>query len=296
MVKIIRDYWLRLLAHRKRAALEKRAWKAKRLVLRIVSSLLLAAGASYSQVNPTADSAFLGQFLPTGPSYTNLTRALYAWYKFDEGSGNTALDSSGNNLHAGWTNSGYTWVAGKVGLAMSFDRSLKPSAVCTNLTNMAFPSSGNSGTVTWWSFRTNAFNSGIWESSWGFWGSAFMGCSIFSDNNWNVGWAIGSDHRLIFANTAEINQINTWVWYCWSWGPGSTANAFYTNGVTCVTGVFNSGEDGGNSGVPMQLNSDGNPINTDNHWGGKLDDMRFYTNRLTDAEIDYLYHKWYGQP
>jgi ligand-binding sensor domain-containing protein len=43
---------------------------------------------------------------------------LVAWYKFDEGSGTTALDSA--NGHNGTVN-GATWTAGKVGGALSFD-------------------------------------------------------------------------------------------------------------------------------------------------------------------------------
>lgn len=265
-------------------------------MVKTILALLLSAFGLFAQVNPSADPAFLGQFLPTGPTFTNLTRALYAWYKFDEGSGTTALDSSGNNFHAGWTNSGFTWVAGKVGLAMSFDRSLKPLAVATNFTNIAFPSSGNSGTVTWWSFRTNTYNSGIWENPWGQPGLGAMSLNIYTDNKLYIGLTLGSDHRIVVVNTPSINQLNTWVLYCYSWGPGSTGQRFYTNGVACAIQSDGLGEDAYNNGLPMLIGMDGNAPNTDCHWGGKIDDLRFYTNKLSDAEIDYLYHKWYGQP
>lgn len=45
---------------------------------------------------------------------------LVGYWKFDEGSGNTATDSSGNNNH-GTLNNGPAWVPGKFGKALSFD-------------------------------------------------------------------------------------------------------------------------------------------------------------------------------
>jgi hypothetical protein len=45
--------------------------------------------------------------------------SLLAWYKFDEGTGTTAFDSSGNENHGVIT--GATWVVGQLGGALNFD-------------------------------------------------------------------------------------------------------------------------------------------------------------------------------
>jgi hypothetical protein len=45
---------------------------------------------------------------------------LVGWWKFDEGSGTVAYDSSGNGNDGNLTN-GPTWTTGKIGGALSFD-------------------------------------------------------------------------------------------------------------------------------------------------------------------------------
>ena len=49
-----------------------------------------------------------------------ILNGLVGWWKFDEGSGTVAYDSSGNG-HDGNLTNGPTWVAGKIGGALSFD-------------------------------------------------------------------------------------------------------------------------------------------------------------------------------
>ena len=49
-----------------------------------------------------------------------LLNGLVGWWKFDEGSGTVAYDSSGNGNNGNLTN-GPTWTTGKVGGALSFD-------------------------------------------------------------------------------------------------------------------------------------------------------------------------------
>jgi len=55
-------------------------------------------------------------------SIANATQNPVVWYKFDETSGTTAADSSGNGKNATLTN-GPTWVAGKINNAVNLDGS-----------------------------------------------------------------------------------------------------------------------------------------------------------------------------
>ena len=53
-------------------------------------------------------------------AYADITSNLISWWKFDDGSGTTAIDSSGNG-HSGTLTNGPTWTAGNIGGAISFD-------------------------------------------------------------------------------------------------------------------------------------------------------------------------------
>jgi len=57
---------------------------------------------------------------PAQAQSPDITTGLVGYWKFDEGSGTTASDSSGNNNHGTLVN-GPTWTTGKVGQALEFD-------------------------------------------------------------------------------------------------------------------------------------------------------------------------------
>lgn len=84
-------------------------------------------------------SAGLGQLeLPTISAENSVSSGLVAEWKFDEGSGTTAVDSSGNG-NTGTLLNGPTWVLGKVGNALSFDGvddSVSVPTVSGSLNNM----------------------------------------------------------------------------------------------------------------------------------------------------------------
>src|SRR3990167_8305115 len=61
-------------------------------------------------------------FLPVSDVHAqDITTGLAGHWKFDETSGTSASDSSGNN-NTGTLTNGPTWTAGKIGGALSFDR------------------------------------------------------------------------------------------------------------------------------------------------------------------------------
>src|SRR3989344_1376303 len=64
---------------------------------------------------------FLGILVDTLPLSADITSSLVGYWNFDEGSGITATDSSGNN-NTGTLVNGPTWVPGKIGIgSLSFD-------------------------------------------------------------------------------------------------------------------------------------------------------------------------------
>jgi len=98
------------------------------LTLASNSGNLAKTGYTFAGWNTAADGS--GTSYAPGASYTsNAAVTLYAkwaavlvWWKFDETSGTTAADSSGNNNEGTLTNMGGTeWTAGKLNNCLSFD-------------------------------------------------------------------------------------------------------------------------------------------------------------------------------
>jgi len=77
---------------------------------------------------PSSAQKFFREYvaIPSANAQTaDITTGLVGHWKFDEVSGTTATDSSGNN-NAGTLTNGPTWTAGKIGGALSFDGILLP--------------------------------------------------------------------------------------------------------------------------------------------------------------------------
>lgn len=221
------------------------------------------------------------------PGITNVTQGLYAWWKFDDGSGTTPVDSWTNGFNATFVNTP-VWTNGIIGGALYFDAAGSQNLGVLGMTNLAFPA----GTVTWWIKQAAAYNSGTVRGMWKEFGSGAneFSAQVFSDNGWYVGWyaGAGGDQRLkVVAGPTDWPQ-NTWIHYAFTWDSAAGCN-LYTNGV-----LFN--------------HSGGNPTPADfspNHfligyagayYTGFIDDFRIYTNVLSASQIGYLYHQWYAQP
>jgi len=78
---------------------------------RVMCLLLLGVGLTFSQVNPAS-----------GAFNVNSDPSLISWYRLDETSGTTAVDSSASG-HDGTLNGGTEWVAGQLGGALQFNGS-----------------------------------------------------------------------------------------------------------------------------------------------------------------------------
>jgi len=59
-------------------------------------------------------------FLPLAVHAQDITTGMVGHWKFDEGSGTSAVDSSGNN-NTGTLTNGPTWTTGKIGGGLSFE-------------------------------------------------------------------------------------------------------------------------------------------------------------------------------
>ena len=196
---------------------------------------------------------------------------LIAWWKLDEGSGNTALDGSGHNHH-GTIGGTPDFVPGYNGDALDFDGSTDYIDVDGQLVSGTF-------SLTMWIYpRDIPYSSGFY--------------AVLHNDAWNA----GSLHVHLRNTTSIINaDINsgpgvesTTVLQADQWyhcaltvtTTGGNASKLYINGVLENTG---SGGTGTPYLGPMVIGAwDGG---TTRHYHGLMDDIRIYDKVLTVEEI-----------
>lgn len=214
------------------------------------------------------------------PTYTTTTTIpsesnLVAYYKFDEGTGITTTDSSGNGNGGTLKPStgGPNWVDGIKNKALDFDG--VNDYVDFSLTNFQNPT--NQITVSAW-VKINQmknFNRILARDSWSTAG--------------NVSWLLYANAtHFIFGISNETIQYNAWVlgsanaWYYLTGVYNGTDLKLYLNGVlkftTPISGLIFSP-------ITYLRASDDSP----DVMNGTIDDLRIYNKALTDAEVKQLY-------
>jgi hypothetical protein len=202
-----------------------------------------------------------------------LLNGLVGWWKFDEGSGTVAYDSSGNGNDGSLTN-GPTWTAGKIGGALSFD-GLNDFVYVPSIRSV------NGGGVTFavW-IKPTHFDSIDYPHIISGAGVSFHGAGpayIPSNNKGRVGLYLGG---------SSAGEVFTRVVPLLDWShitaiSNGTNYQIFWNGVleqqsSQVTGQV------GNSSIMI-----GSEANT---WLGLIDDVRIYNRALSAEEVQALYN------
>ncbi len=208
---------------------------------------------------------------------------LVAQWDFDEGSGSTARDTSGNVNHGDIN--GAEWVDGRVGKALEFD----------GVDYVEVPDSpelrlGTKQTVEAW-VNVNAY-----PSSW----ARFVGKGDAGSSR-NYGLWIQNDGDILYQFQDSVAGIIRNIWN--NAGPGDPANIPLGSGWHQVVGTFD--------GTIARLYIDGNEVNaTDysgsipvtnaeslmigarqsgNYFNGTIDQVRIYNRALSPEEVESLY-------
>lgn len=207
--------------------------------------------------------------LPDGPyrvvlsgTQTVVSGAAGHW-KFDEGSGSNALDSSGSNTHG--TLSGPTWTTGKIGKALRFNGST--DRVTIGGANIAPP-----WTAAMWVRRKDSLNAD----------SRLMDCEAYGTggslrleqfNQTNkVGFTKYGSADYAFGYTAPVDSWVHLTFLC-----GAAGTSLYVNGILVDTV-------GASIDLPRYyLGSQGA-----NSLVGDFDEVRIYAKALTEKEIQSL--------
>lgn len=204
---------------------------------------------------------------PYSDYYDNLHKDLWAWYKLDESSGNTAVDSGLNGRDATHTNmaAGNIGITGYDGKAVSFDGTddyvLTPAA-SLNTTNM---------TITAWVYLKQDKFVGIVFSNSDQSGIHYDNASDQLRYHWSGGyWSV---------DTGLTVPQNQWTFVAIVVTP--SAATLYVNGDSYVSsGVHNFG-----------TYADSWKIGTQNgarRLNGDMDDVRIFARSLSSYEIELI--------
>ena len=224
---------------------------------------------------------------------------MVVWYKFDESSGTTATDSSGNSR-----NGTVTTVGGGTG-TFSTTHQVGTNALSLNGTSATVgayvnvPASLNAmGATTAVTIATwvNITTDRTWARVWDFNNTSTTGYMFLTTNQGmatppSVRFAITTTNNGAEQTINGTGQVSTGAWHhiVVVLGTGTTyTGTLYVDGVSVAT----------NAAMTLRPSSLGNTANNwigrsaftaDPYFGGLVDDFRVYNRALTAAEVTALY-------
>lgn len=207
-------------------------------------------------------------YLPIHPAPVSadvVTGGLIAWWRFDEGSGTTVADSSGNGSSTTLSGSGYTWTTsnGSHG-ALNFDATDGKSSfsVDTGSDNYSF---------SFWIFPVPS--------------SDDYGC-LCTDSGGNYGVFYRGSTRKISFYTAGDDLFSTaltenaWHHITIVTRDSGTSSSFYVDGVLDSVSV--------RSAAQKTYQVMGNDASAES-FKGKVSNFRIYNRKLTSGEVSTLF-------
>jgi hypothetical protein len=231
---------------------------------------------------------------------------LVGWWKFDETSGTSAADATGNGNTGTLSASNATWTAGEINNTVSLSNTNTTSGGLVNLanpSNFAFEIT-NAFTLAAWIFHSNSntresdiFGKQNPASSWqgySFWIPA-SGADC-GNNCLEATFSTGSASHTVglLSNTLSAN---TWHHVVETYDGSSN-----TSGVKMyIDGVSQTINSGGGAALstsilvskPLQIGGDGDGDGTTDKgcctFNGLIDDARVYNRALSAAEVAWLY-------
>jgi len=202
---------------------------------------------------------------------TTVSADLTAWYKFDDGFGTTAKDSSDNSYDGEIFNA--AWAYGRMGSALIFDGSSYVEAPALNL---------NSNTVTisaWIKRQGDQIDwSGIVHNRAG---STVAGLHFGTDNELRYTW-----NGLIWNwDSGLVVPDDKWVFVALVIAPSGGTVYLHEDGIT-----YSSPNTYANSieefDAPTNIGRDSQAVYPPRNFKGKIDDVRIYNSALLAADIE----------
>ena len=200
---------------------------------------------------------------------------LVGFWKFDDGSGAIAKDSSGKG-NTGTLINAPSWTVGRLGGAVSFKSSNQAVEIGTTGCSVA------QGTISLWAYptafpRTTQFMFGHVAVGWK------NRIQIYTNNTeGGLGIGFGGSHKL--ANNIYDLAIGTWYHIVLSWN--GTNYVVYVNGVKQASGTYTGLS---TLSTYADIGNTGNRTDRNEAFSGIIDEVRIYNRALTADEVSSLF-------
>jgi hypothetical protein len=265
-------------------------WTSSTPAVATIGTTGLSAGVAPGSTTIEAASGSITAF--TGLTVSNALPGLVAHWTFDDGSGTTAADSSGNGYTMTLVN-GISWVTGKIGGAISANGTNQYGSVPTiNLSatnavtvsmwlNRTYTSGGSTGDVLL-EFSEN-FNS--YTDTFAFFpddapdcGTSAMAIALHGNAGYN-GKCYGQPSSGVWHHLALVYDMSQ---------AATNEVQLYVDGVlqTDLSQVVSSNNTGNFGNHPTYLFSRGGSLG---FASGEMDDLQLYSRALSASEIEQIY-------
>ncbi|MGO8697805.1 MAG: LamG-like jellyroll fold domain-containing protein [Limisphaerales bacterium] len=200
--------------------------------------------------------------------------ALLGWWKFDDGSGTTALDSSGNGYNGTVYGTAPVWTTGQIGGALSFDGTDNYVDAGNNV-----DINGNQMTISVWvDTANNVPDTYIGNMRW----TGVSGYAL----NFNTGvfyWGNGTSQQRW--NTGITTPNNTWTLI--TVVMANSTLYYYENGALATSTPETISGNVGTGVATLKIGRD--PVNSQYFFSGSLDDVQIYNQALSAGQIATYY-------
>jgi alpha-mannosidase len=216
------------------------------------------------------------------PSPTPVPNPDKGWWKFDETSGTSATDSSGNGNTG--TVSGAVWVSGHLNNALNFNGTSNYVLVGN------YPKPSTTATYTAWVYANSVTT---WASIIKNWGNSSTGQIHLGINNTTgkLGVYVTQSNGTT-VNCSEGTAFPTSSWQHVAVVADGSNIRLYRNGTQVASVGYNGTLKTGFTalGIGVKLNDAGTGPDSASpgYWNGKIDDVRVYSRALSAQEISTL--------
>ncbi len=217
------------------------------------------------------------------PSSDNLFDGLAGWWKFDEGTGNSAADSSGNGNNGTFA-TGISWVNGKFTKAVDFVLGGNPRVLV--------PASSSINDLNAFTFSAWVNPRSAGENSAGVIFNKTNSLLAMSGSTGRLSVQINHSVTNLSRVTSTTLPLNQWSHIAVTWdGSTDAANThIYINGVEAsyLTSTNGSGTKTSDSSSDLNI---GNRGDRARDFDGLMDQLRIYNRSVSPAEVSLLFNE-----
>jgi hypothetical protein len=241
------------------------------------SSLLYSGAMALTKSATLRAKAFKSGYNPSAEASATFQSDLVAYWKFDEGTGTTAADSSGNG-NTGTLVNGPQWVSGISGKALYFD------GVAANVAVLDSPSLNPSSafTLSTWVNPATTFTDfrSILVKNYAYYLYSSVG-GYCSDGSPLGGFSDTANETVCQSAPLPIN-----IWTHLALTYDGSALTFYRNGIAVGAAIASGTLPSTTGALQIAASQFGE------HFNGLIDEVRVYSRALSPTEIQAVYQQF----